>query len=305
MRFLLILIAVTGCREPNAGKVGKVGNAATTPPPPAAASTPSSSGHGSGRDRWRGGGVYLDGAPIGMLRFAELPPGLQPVWETQRHRLPFRAGEPVRERETQVPRYRVTDYLLALGVPLADVTAVHLHGGRDGAIVLSGADLRRHPDDVLFRFAADTSGKPIPLVRGIDVNTSFDDLQALAIYVARKPPTLTADQTLELDGVRVSGIPYRGEPMREGIRVYLDDRLVAVLKRNQLAATAGLRLGEVLARAGVASTGVDRIELIHGDARTGQLPAGEHQLGFDPATSGEIVIDGLPASALALYTKGR
>src|SRR5512138_809047 len=45
---------------------------------------PPTSQHGAGRDRWRGGGVYVDGAPVGVLRYAELPRGLQPVWETHR-----------------------------------------------------------------------------------------------------------------------------------------------------------------------------------------------------------------------------
>lgn len=300
MRWLLVLTALAGCREPKRDNAAKVDNAATS-----AASAPAPPAHGAGRDRWRGGGVYLDGKPVGMLRYAELPRGLTPIWETQRHRLPFRAGEPVRYRETKVPRYRITDYLTAIGVPLDAVTAVHLHGGRDAAIALSGDDLRRHADDILFKFGAVTSGKPIPLVRGFAVNTSFDDLRAMAVYVTRTPPTLTADQTLELDGYPVRGIPYRGEPLREGIRIYLDDRMVAVLKRNEMATQAGLRLDEVLARAGVETAGVERMELIHGDARTAQLPWGEHDFSFNPAASGEIVVGSLPANALALYTKRR
>lgn len=294
MRWLCMLIALAACREP---KVGNVDNA-----PPATATTPVPA-HGAGRDRWRGGGVYLDGAPVGMLRYGELPPGLQPVWETQRRRLPFRAGEPVRYAEREVPRYRVTDYLAAIGVPLADVRELHIHGGRDAAIVLTGDDLRRHADDVMFRFAADTSGKPIPQLRNVEVGTSFDDLRAMAIYVKRTPPTLTADQTLELDGRPVRGIPYFGQPMREGIRVYLDDRMVAVLKRNQSAVQTNIKLGATLASLGVPVAGIERMELIHDDARTAQLPWSEVEFAFNPAASGEIVIAERPASAIALYTK--
>lgn len=296
MRCLWVLIALAACRgEPKVGNVDNVPSSANAPAQPA---------HGAGRDRWRGGGVYLDGAPVGMLRYGELPRDLQPIWETQRHRLPFRPGEEVRYRETKVPRFRVTDYLAALDVPLADVSEVHIHGGRDAAIVLTGDDLRAHADDILFKFAGDTYGKPIPQVRGVAVGTSFDDLRALAVYVKRKPPTLTAEHTLELDGRPVRGIPYHGQPLREGIRIYLDDRMVAVLKRNQMAAQAG-RLGEVLAGLGVPTTGVARIELIHDEARTAELPWGEHDFAFNPAASGEIVVGARPASALALYTKPR
>lgn len=275
----------------------------------ASAEAPPATSHGAGRNRWRGGGVYLDGQPIGMLRHAELPVGLEPVWETQRQRLPFRAGEPIRYREIQVRRYRITDYLRALGVPLDRIAEVHLHGGRDAAIVLTRDDLRRHPDDLLFKFAGETFGKPIPIVRSIPANTTFDNLAALTIYIDRKPPRLTRDHRLELDGIPVRGIPYRGEPLREGVRVYLDNRLVAVLKRNQLVPGTSARwsLGDVLERQGVATAQIARLELIHDEARTAKLAWGPIDFAFNPAASGGEVMLGaqdLPASSIALFTRG-
>lgn len=262
--------------------------------------------HGSGRDRWRGGGVYLDGQPIGMLRYAELPVGLEPMWVTERTRVPFRAGEEIRYRETQVRRYRLTDYLRAVGVPLDQIVEVHLHGAHDAAIVLTREDLRRHPDDILFKFAAETYGKPIPLVRAIETGTTFDDLAAVAIYVARKPPQLVRDNRLELDGIPVRGIPYRGEPLREGVRVYLDNRLVTVLKRNQLASATRLTLGDVLEREGVATARIARLELIYDEARTAKLPWGRIDFAFNPAASGEVTLgaQALPANSIALFTRG-
>lgn len=270
-------------------------------------STPVST-HGSGRDRWRGGGVYLDGEPIAVLRYAELPVGLQPIWETQRKRLPFRPGEAIRYEERRVPRYRVTDYLRALGVDLAQVREVHLHGARDSAVVITRDDLQRHADDVLFKFAGDTFGKPIPIVRNLDVGTTFDDLVALTIYVKRTPPTLTADHTLELDGQEVRGIPYHGEPLREGVRVYIDNRLAAVLKRNQLQMTGTQwRLADVLARQGIAVARIARIELIHDEARTSALAWNDPSFTFNPSASGEILIgaEQRPAHSLALFTDPR
>ena len=295
---LVVVIGVVAgaCRESDVRKVG----AASTPL--AATDEPARPAHGAGRDRWKGGGVYLDGVAIGMLRYGELPRGLTPVWEVQRRRLPFRAGEPVREVERRVPRFRIVDYLAALGVDVADVQQLHLHGGRDGAIVIRGEDLRGHPDQLLFRFADDTAGKPIPVIRDVPVNTSFDDLQAMAIYVARTPPTLTRDQMLELEGAPVRGIPYRGQPLREGVRVYRDDRLVAVLKRNEMPPGARSHLGDALARAGVATDGLAQVELIHDDVRTERLPWADYELAFDPAASGELAIAERPASALALYS---
>jgi hypothetical protein len=259
--------------------------------------------HGSGRDRWRGGGVYLDGQPVGMLRFAELPPALAPRWETQRQRLPFKPGEEVRYREFQVRRYRVADYLRAIGVPVAQVREVHLHGSRNAAIVLTRADLEKHPDDILFKFAGETFGKPIPIIRNVDVGTSFDDLSALTIYVERTPPRLTADQTLELDGHQVHGIPYHGEPLREGVRVYVDDRLATMLKRNELAATSRWQLTDVLARRGVDVTHLDKIALIHDEQRTPTRDWKDVEVMFNEGASGELRVGDDVANAIALYSR--
>lgn len=205
-------------------------------------------------------------------------------------------------------RYRITDYLRAVGVPLDRIVEVHLHGARDAAIVLTRDDLRRHPDDLLFKFAGETHGKPIPIVRAIAAGTTFDDLAALTIYIDRKPPRLTRDHQLELDGIPVRGIPYYGEPLREGVRVYLDDRLVAVLKRNQLLATGDSRwsLGDVLERQGVTTARIARLELIHDDARTARLPWGRIDFAFNPAASAEVMLgaEALPAHSIALFSRG-
>ena len=294
---VLLLAALIACGE---AKTPDVVAKATSTPVPA---------HGAGRDRWRGGGVYLDGVPIGALRMAELPDGLEPVWETHRKRLPFKAGEEPRFEETKVARYRVTDYLRALGIRLEDVTEVQLLGARDSAIVVTRDDLVRHADDVLFKFAGGNFGKAIPVVRSIDVGTSFDGMLAMTIYVKKTPPQLTEDQTLVLDGVPQRGIPYYGQPLREGIRIYLDGRMVAVLKRNLIAGTSiaskRWQLGEILTQQGVETGEIDRIELIHDETRSAKLAFSGVDFAFNAGASGEIAVgsQNLPANALALYTK--
>lgn len=285
---LLAALALCACKDPPETRMAGV-----------AKSLQPTTTHGKGRERWRGGGVYLDGVPIGMLRHGELPAGLEPIWETQRRRLPFRAGEPIRYAETRVPRYRIVDYLRAVGVELDTIVEVHLHGGRDSAIVLTRDDLRRRPGDFLFKFAGDTFGKPIPIVRGL--RTSFDDLQAMTIYSKRKPPRLTAKQTLELDGMPVHGIPYFGEPLRQGVRVYVDDRLVTVLKRNQLGGST--RLADLLSRVGVATEALARVDLVYEEARAATMSWRDVDIAFGEGASGEVMVAGLPAHAIALYTR--
>jgi hypothetical protein len=84
--------------------------------------------------------------------------------------------------------------------------------------------------------------------------------------------------------------------------------MVAVLKRNQMAGPARMRLGDVLAKQGVATSDIqriERIELIRDDERTAKLDFEGVDFAFNPASSGEIVVGArnLPANALALYTK--
>ena len=42
-----------------------------------------------GRKKFKDPGVYLDGKPIGMLHFAELPVPLAPVWKEKRKNVAF------------------------------------------------------------------------------------------------------------------------------------------------------------------------------------------------------------------------
>lgn len=295
---VLLLAALVACGEAKAPDVV----AKATSPVPA---------HGAGRDRWRGGIVYLDGAPVGALRYAELPDTLVPVWETHRKRLPFKQGETPRYEETRVARYRVTDYLRAIGISLEDITEVQLLGGRDSAIIVTRDDLLRHADDVMFKFAGGNFGKAIPIVRDVPVATSFDGLMAMTVYMKKKPPRLTADETLELDGVPQRGIPYYGQPLREGIRIYVDGRMVAVLKRNLIAGSSvpstRWQLGDILAQQGVTTQGIEHVELIHDETRSAKLDFADVDFAFNSGASGEIAVGSknLPANALALYTKRR
>jgi hypothetical protein len=63
-----------------------------------------------------------------------------------------------------------------------------------------------------------------------------DKIGSVMVYIHRKPPTVKGDQGMFLDGKPVDGVPYYGEPMRGGVRVYQDDRLVLDAKRSMLTA---------------------------------------------------------------------
>ena len=54
------------------------------------------------------------------------------------------------------------------------------------------------------------------------------------VYIDKKPPVFVPDEGLQLDGKTVEGIPYFGEQMRGGVRVFLDNRLNASINENAL-----------------------------------------------------------------------
>jgi hypothetical protein len=183
-------------------------------------------GSGRGRGRAAEAVAYVDGEPRGVLRFLELPPTLPVRWKTL-------------EDGRKVRRYRVAEYVEALGVRLEDVNAVQLHGGRNRVSVVTGDDLRKHRETLLFSFTQGESGKPrmhYPDVDVMPVNTFIDLVYNLAIYAKKPAPTWDQGQRALLlaDGSKVSGMPYVEGEKPGGTRVYVDSQLRAWIKRKLL-----------------------------------------------------------------------
>jgi len=266
----------------------------------------------TGRGRWRDCGVYVDGKPVGFLFRAELPPRVKPSWKTQRRHLPFGPGEKRKTETYRVPRYRFADYLQALGIELESVSELHLHGGRGHVIVVSGKHLRERPDEVLFRFSGDTSGKPLPVLGpNVDANTSFDNIASVSVYAQKPPPRLNAADRVELQGKPVHDVPYFGTPLRGGVRVYLNDSYAGTIKRRVLNPPEGIHpLASVLQTLGVTMADVRAAQIIYGDERR-QVLEGEAladlQFRVDGRARGKILLgpERVPANALALYTAER
>jgi hypothetical protein len=190
-------------------------------------------GDGSGNGRRRPGGqkkkrfgqspLYVDGVPIAVVAYGELPPWLPTHWVT------LNDGR-------KVVRFVMADYLSALGVPLRRVQSLHLHGGRGRVGIIPGDELRRVKDRLLFSFTQGDQGKMRMHWTGdIGVSDSIDKVRAVAVYVDRKPPRWDRGQwgLVDDEGVKFEGIPYAEAPLRGGVRVYLDGRIAHVLKRNR------------------------------------------------------------------------
>ncbi len=202
-------------------------------------------GSGTGGKKWRDTGVYVDGKPLGVLSFGELPIGLKPVFVEEKHSAEIEPGSHspgyvlVRER-----RYRFSDLVVALGVKLADVKEIHVMGPKVSEVVIaSGAELRsKAGEKFMFRFGGQVGGKAIPLVpRHFGNEMKPDKIAAVMIYVNERPPELIPDEGLALDGKLIEGIPYYGsEPLRGGVRVYQDDKFVFQIKRPLLRQTEAI-----------------------------------------------------------------
>lgn len=194
----------------------------------------------TGMSRWKDIGVYLDGKPIGFVQFGELPISLKPTWVKDKVSIDKPPDCPIEKcpgwKWSQYRTYKFTDYLKAIGVDIRSIKMMHVYGPKlSETIAVTGADLASSAaSDFSFRFGALVGGKPIPHVppRWSHLR-SPDKMTGVMIYVKKKPPTLTRDG-IELDGVPQTGVPYYGEPVRGGVRIYLDDRLAAVIKRQEL-----------------------------------------------------------------------
>jgi hypothetical protein len=176
--------------------------------------------------RLRDAAVYLDGKPVGVLKRSELPPTL-PL-----HKKKLSDGR-------LVPRYKMSEYLAAVGARLDRVRAVHFVGGRGRAALVEGDEVRARKDDLLFSFTKGMQGgKPrVHWPEGIKINTSIDAINTMMIYEEKPPPRFDSKaRTFHFDqGPAIEGLPYvEAEAQPKGTRVYVDGVYAGVLKRKVL-----------------------------------------------------------------------
>lgn len=178
--------------------------------------------------------VYVDGVQAGVLLPAELP-AIPKITIDDVEDVDFKAGQTgPRTRTITTTRYRLVDYLRAIGVDVARITMLYLHGGT-GVVPITGAQLRDLGADLTFDFTGSGQQKvrfflPAALPR----KTAYDRYAAVSVLITKPVLAVDDQNNLRQGDATVGGIPYFGEPARGGVRVYLDDRLALVLKRNTL-----------------------------------------------------------------------
>ena len=194
-------------------------------PPPAPDPPPPE--HGKRGGRFGEVVAYVDGTPVAVVRRSELPQTMTPI------AMPKLDG-------LHVARYfRLYDYVAALGVDPSKVRAVELHGARDRVAAITGPELSRFKDTLVFDFSQETRGKPRARwsIPALAASTQIDQFTALAIYVTKSVPRYDPKLgALLVDGQRVEGVPYATGDRPNGTRVYVDGKLVGWVKRKLLGA---------------------------------------------------------------------
>ncbi len=336
-RILALAIAVVACRDAK-GKEPELGHVASG----SAVAVGSGSGSGSGSaksigsddetyvpaefkagmSRWKDCGVYLDGKPVGFLSFGELPISLKPVWIKDKVSAEMRAGtKDLPWRWAQQRFYRFTDYLTAIGIDLHKIKEMHVYASKfaESIVVTKNDLLSPAAKDFFFRFGGDIGGKVIPKVPPKFGNhRAPDKVASVMIYIAKKPPVLNEDEEVfELDGQAVMGVPYYGEPIRGGVRIYIDDKLATMIKRQELDAKQARKapdgelewkLADFLTAHGVDDSKVVEGYLIRGERRQEKLSKDEIDAAWFSAGSqahGGVLFGDkrLKASVIALHTR--
>lgn len=205
--------------------------------------------------------VYVDGAPVAVLRYGDLP-------EIARETL-----------EGGTPSFRVADYLAAIGVPLASVRSVHFHGNNDRVASIEGKELAREPRRFTFTFSSQTTGTPVQRwdTEGLANEFVVHEIRKVSVFVKKAPVAIHPRLRCHLatNGSCTDAVPYADTELAKGTRVVLDGRIVGVVKRRQLG--DGLVLGESagddtrysvarLAKSfGVPESRIASVELVSGD----------------------------------------
>ncbi|HWU86885.1 MAG TPA: hypothetical protein VN253_06405 [Kofleriaceae bacterium] len=277
----------------------------------------------TGTSRWKDTGVYVDGRPVGFMTWGELPVALKPVWLRDKVSANKRANtNDPGWRWMQQRFYRFTDYLKALGIDVHKVKAMHVYGPKmTNSIIITGKDLQSPlAKNFLFQFGGSTYGKAVPRVpERFAAGSPPDKIASVMIYIEKTPPTLVPDVGFMLGDAVQMGVPYYGDPIRGGVRIYLDDHYAAIVKRQELdpkQASKGAdgepswSLAALLTAQGVNTSKVVEMWAIQNERRVEKISGSELEKVTFQASSqakGGVLLDlgerKVRANALALHTR--
>ena len=211
-------------------------------------------------------GVFVDGVQASVLRYGDLP------------------SMPSETLEGGAVRYKLVDYVKAIGIAPASIKSIHVHGNGDRIGSVEGAELLKEPNRFQFQFLSGVTGTPA--VRwdtdGLKNEFVVHEIRKVTIYVKKASPIVDAKKSCHVgaDGECSDAVPYASGDAVKGTRIYVDGKMVGFVKRRQLAdalvmgdtagtpTTPGERkynVAKLVAGFGVDPLGIKAMDLVAGD----------------------------------------
>jgi hypothetical protein len=206
-------------------------------------------------------GVFVDGVQASVLRYGDLP------------------SMPSETLEGGAVRYKLVDYVKAIGIAPSTIKSIHVHGNGDRIGSVEGSELLKEPNRFQFQFLSGVTGTPA--VRwdtdGLKNEFVVHEIRKVTIYVKKASPIVDAKKSCHVgaDGECSDAVPYASGDAVKGTRVYVDGKMVGFVKRRQLAdalvmgdTATGERkynVAKLVAGFGIDMAGVKAMDLVAGD----------------------------------------
>jgi hypothetical protein len=285
LRTHLVILVAAGSLLASSRKASepaaKVDPKVTTPAPTAASEKASDDGAGEGKlnpnDPKHGtrklkgldAPVYVDGVQSAVLRAGEIP------------------VMPSRTLEGGAVRYRIYDYLKAIGVSPESIQSIHFHGNQDRIASIEKSELLKEKDRFEFQFQGGTSGNALQEwdTEGLKNEFVANEIRRVTIYVNKKSAAIhpTIRCHIGADGECTDAIPYASGEVAKGTRVYVDGKMIGFVKRRNIGASveAGetatgehmFSVTKLVAQMGCDPSGIQSVELMAGDDVIGRADA--------------------------------
>ena len=222
---------------------------------------PSDPKHGARKMMGLDVGVFVDGVQTSVLRFGDLP------------------SMPSETLEGGAVRYKLYDYLKAIGIAPESVKSVHLHGNNDRIGSVEGAELLKDKNRFQFQFLSGTSGAATARwdTDGLKNEFVVHEIRKVTIYVKKASPLIDAKKGCHVgaDGACTDAVPYASGDAVKGTRIYVDGKMVGFVKRRALSDALLMdktadgdqkyNVAKLVEGFGVDSKGIKAVELVAGD----------------------------------------
>jgi hypothetical protein len=221
--------------------------------------------HGSRKLMGLDVGVFVDGVQTSVLRYGDLP------------------TLPSETLEGGAVRYRLFDYVKAIGIAPESIKSIHIHGNADRIASVEGSELLKEKNRFQFQFLSGRTGAALARwdIDGLKNESVVHEIRKVTIYVKKASPLIDAKRSCHVgpDGECSDKVPYASGDAVKGTRIYVDGKMVGFVKRRQL--QDALLMGKtdtgdqkynvaklvstISQTAGVDATGIKAIELVAGD----------------------------------------